>query len=98
MDQHSIEHGRNYFKIRCTQCEEDVVEAQTLDKLMELFFQKLARNNLDSMDEKLCEEAGNNLSMDTMRGSFAGGYMEILVPKRFEAKAVEWTTSEELIE
>jgi len=93
----NIEHGNNYFKIRCKNCGEDVVEAQTLDKLMELFFQKIARNNLDSMDEKLCENASENISFDNMRGTFANGYMEVLVPTRFEAKAVEWETSEELI-
>jgi len=80
---------KNYF-IQCEKCDEQIVAADNPQKLLELLFQKLTRHNTDSMEEELCAGAKSDMSMDEMRGAFAGEQYHIYEATKHEKKPVEW--------
>jgi len=90
----------NFFKIVCKKCKTKVVQAQTIDQLFERFLKKAVRNNMEDVDEELCEYAKNDLSIDNLRSTFSSGHFEVLVPKEFNkaVSCMEWQSSEELLE
>jgi len=76
------------FFIKCEKCGETVVQADTLQKLFEQFFKKATYNNHGI--ENLCEDAKDELSLDDLRGSFAGEYYQVYQATEHEEKPVEW--------
>lgn len=94
--QNTIKHGGDYFKIKCTSCNEKLAEGETLDKMLGNFFQKLYDHNNGS-DNRLCSSAKKELDFVDLSKAFKGDYYSIYVPTDFEVKATKWQKSSEMI-
>lgn len=80
---------KNYF-IQCEGCGSQVVAADSLQKLFENFFRKAARHNVEGMNEKLCEGANPDLSLDDLRSTFSSQNYQVYKATEWKEKPVEW--------
>lgn len=79
------------IRLKCVRCGEEMARARDLNTLMENFFRNVARHNLDSMEDRLCgDKAKDNLSMDDLRGAFAGENPEYVFETSVEYKPIGW--------
>lgn len=81
--------NKKYY-IKCERCGEQIVAADTVQKLNELLFKKLARNNHGTMEQKICDDAKEDISMDDARSAFASQYYQVYEATKYEEIPVEW--------
>lgn len=81
----------NWIRLKCQKCGEEMARAKNLNRLMENFFKNVARHNMDDMDDQLCgDKAKDKLSMDDLRGAFAGENPEYVFERSVEYQPVGW--------
>lgn len=76
-----------YF-IKCEECGEKICHSSNIQKLFEVFFDRLACHNV--IDKDICEEAKEELRFDDIRGAFAGERYQVYEAVDSEEQAVEW--------
>jgi len=87
-------YGHNFFQIRCTECDNTLAKAQTLENLMANLLSEVYLHNTGGKNDRMCEKAKDEISLNDLSISFENE-LEILIPKKYEVKATEWTTSSE---
>jgi len=81
------EHSKEYF-IKCERCDEILIEADSLQKILEVLFNRLASHNIT--DREICSEAKDELRMDDVRGAFASEMWQVYKAEEHEMMPVEW--------
>lgn len=82
------------YYIECEDCGTKITTGSNVQKLLENLMRQAARNNLDSTNAQLCEEAKENVSFDDLQSSFANGQYRVYKATEFEHRVIEWEPQE----
>ena len=83
--------NEKYYRIRCTTCDEILVRRESIQGLMQRFFVKVVRHNMDDMpDEKLCKGAIENISLNDLQNAFHPNSPNYVIEEAVDWKPKSW--------
>ena len=95
--QNDVNYGNNLFKIKCTECGDDIAKGQTPREMLEDLFKQLSRHK-HNIENNLCEQAKDEISFEDMRVGFSREQLKLMAAQSFEVKATEWADADEMMD
>ena len=86
---------KQQYRVKCVRCGEEIGRGSSMQTLLERFFELVSRHNLESMDYTLCPDAKSEISMNDLRGAFAGDNPEFVIEKAIEYTPTGWEKADD---
>jgi len=77
-----------HYRVYCNHCEEKIAGGTTINNTMENFFWNLTKHNAEYIEDRICEDAKDEIEARDLESAFSRGDYEIQVGEKTEER--EW--------